>query len=70
MLNFGDQVAIVDTTFLTFEVDWPGIPGDDKPFKNQTYDDDLFSNSDFENAIAGTTLDWDEEEDGDTEEIL
>jgi hypothetical protein len=69
-LNFGDQVAIMDTTFLTFEVDWPGIPGDDKPFKNQTYDDDLFSNADFENAIAGTTLDWDEEEDGDTEEVI
>jgi hypothetical protein len=70
VLNFGDQAAVVDTTFLTFEVDWPGIPGDDKPFKNQTYEDDLFSNVDFENAIAGTTLDWDEEENADTEEDI
>ena len=43
VLNFGDQSAVIDTEMLAFGVDWPGIPGDNKPFTNTTYDMDLFS---------------------------
>jgi hypothetical protein len=68
VLNFGDQSAVVETQFLPFDVNWPGIPGDDKPFKNQVYEDDLFSLSDLSNATDGELLEWEEAENGDQEE--
>jgi hypothetical protein len=68
VLNFGDQSAVVETQFLNFDVNWPGIPGDDKPFKNQVYEDDLFSFSDLSNATDGELLEWEEADNGDQEE--
>lgn len=67
VLNFGDQSALIDARLIDFNVNWPGIPGDEKPFKNQTYEEDLFTRADFDNAIGGETIDWDEFDD-DTEE--
>lgn len=67
VLNFGDQSALIDARFIDFDVNWPGIPGDEKPFKNHTYEEDLFTRADYDNAIAGETIDWDEFDD-DTEE--
>jgi hypothetical protein len=66
VLNFGDQSAVIDTEMLTFIVDWPGIPGDTKPFTNTTYDMDISSQSEFDDALTGDDLelDW-----GDDEEI-
>jgi hypothetical protein len=64
VLNFGDQSAVIDTEMLTFGVDWPGIPGDTKPFTNTTYDMDLFSAGEYHDALAGDDLDWE----GDGEE--
>jgi hypothetical protein len=66
VLNFGDQSAAIGTTFLGFGVSWPGVPGDEEPFKNQTYADDLFTRSDFARAIDGARIDWDSEN-GNTE---
>lgn len=63
LLNFGQQSVVVGTQFLSFGVDWPGIPGDDKPFKNQAYPDDLFTDFDFHQAVNGETLDWGEDDD-------
>jgi hypothetical protein len=68
VLNFGDQSAVVGTQFITFDVNWPGIPGDEKPFRNQLYDEDLFSMADLRHATDGESFDWDETEDEDTEE--
>ena len=68
VLNFGDQSAIVDTQVIPFTMNWPGIPGDDKPFKNQVYEDDLFTHSDLASAVDGETLDWEEADNGDPEE--
>jgi hypothetical protein len=63
VLNFGDQSAVIDTGLLAFDVDWPGIPGDNKPFTNTTYDLDLFSRSEYDDALAGDDLDREEDDD-------
>lgn len=68
ILDFGSQSALVDTRLLTFDVQWPGIPGDDKPFKNQLYEEDLFTLSDLAGAVGGEEIDWDEAEDEAAEE--
>ncbi|QDV56252.1 hypothetical protein [Rosistilla oblonga] len=67
VLNFGDQSAVIEATLTAFDVEWPGIPGDDKSFKNQTYEEDLFTQLDFDNAVSGSSIDWDECDDN-TEE--
>lgn len=61
VMNFGDQSAVIGTTMLAFEVEWPGIPGDTKPFTNQTYDQDLFSKAEYEEALSGDHLEWEED---------
>lgn len=68
ILNFGSQTAVIDVQLVTFDVDWAGIPGDEKPFKNQAYQEDLFTLSEREQAIAGEQLDWDELEEEDEED--
>lgn len=62
VLNFGDQSAIIGTRLLAFEVNWPGIPGDSKPFANQTYDQDLFSNAEYKEALSGDHLEWEDDD--------
>jgi len=68
ILDFGRQTAVVDTRLLAFDVKWPGIPGDDKPFKNQVYEEDLFTLSDLAGAVGGEEINWDETEDETVEE--
>ncbi len=68
VLNFGDQSAVIDTELLTFGVDWPGIPGDSKPFSNITYDLDLFSRSEYEDALAGEDLEWENDDESPEED--
>lgn len=62
VLNFGDQSAVIDTKMLAFNIEWPGIPGDTKAFTNQTYNDDLFSRLEYDEALAGDGLDWREDD--------
>jgi hypothetical protein len=71
VLNFGDQSAVIGTELLAFSVDWPGIPGDNKHFTNTTYDLDLFSLSEYDDALAGEDLDAeeDDEETDDDQEV-
>jgi hypothetical protein len=64
VLNFGDQSAVIDTRLLSFDVDWPGIPGDTKAFTNQTYDEDLFSRLEYDEALAGDGLEWRNDDEG------
>lgn len=64
VLNFGDQSAVIDTRMLTFNVEWPGIPGDTKSFTNQTYDGDLFSSLEYDEALAGGGLEWEDDDEG------
>jgi hypothetical protein len=63
ILNFGAQSAVIDVQLVTFNVHWAGIPGDTKPFKNQVYQEDLFTFSELDAAISGEQIDWNELED-------
>jgi hypothetical protein len=63
ILSFGRQSAVVDVQLVTFDVQWAGIPGDDKPFKNQVYEEDLFTITERDEAITGEQIDWNEAED-------
>ena len=63
VLDFGSQSAVVSCEFLSFDVAWPGIPGDDLPFKNQSYEEDLFSLAGLESVVRGEALDWGDDED-------
>jgi hypothetical protein len=60
--NFGNQIAMVDVQLTTFDVKWVGIPGDETPFKNQVYEEDLFTMTEVEDAVAGEKIDWGEVE--------
>lgn len=53
ILEFGLQSLVISTTLQTFDILWPGIDNDDKPYKNQELEDDMFSFADFERAISG-----------------
>lgn len=60
ILKFGNQDAIIETQLLPFSINWLGVEDDVKPFKNQEYEDDLFTYSDFTKAVAGESIDWDD----------
>lgn len=62
VLSFGNQLAVIDVQMVAFDVEWVGIPGDESAFKNEVYDEDLFTLSERDEAIAGEQLDWDEAE--------
>lgn len=64
VMHFGDQSAVIDTRMLAFDVQWPGIPGDAKTFTNQTYDQDLFSRLEYDEALEGDGLEWREGDEG------
>jgi hypothetical protein len=61
VLNFGDQSAIINAEFLSFGIEWPGVPNDDEPFKNVSYQDDLFTKAEFDHARDGEPLAWEED---------
>lgn len=63
----GHQSLIVDSQLLTFDMEWPGVPDDEKSFKNQTYQDDLFTLADLYSALEGRPL-VDEEDELDDDE--
>lgn len=64
ILNFGSQTAVINVEMLKFNIEWPGIPGDFKAFKNETYRDDLFSFSEYTEALSGEEVAWDEFDEG------
>ena len=68
VLNFGDQSAIISTEFLYFDMNWPGVPGDDKSFANVAYEDDLFTKAEYQRVIGGDSITWDEFDEQDMEE--
>lgn len=61
VLDFGSQSLAVSTDFLAFNVRWPGIPGDEISFRNQFYEEDLFSLATLNSFKQGEDeLDWDD----------
>ena len=69
VLDFGNQSLVISTDFLSFDVEWPGIPGDEIDFRNQEYEEDLFSLAELGSLQEGEDgLDWDDEsDDGDSD---
>ncbi len=63
VLDFGNQSAVVSSEFLNFDVAWPGIPGDDLPFRNQSYEEDLFTLAGLRSVVRGEDPDWEDDED-------
>lgn len=51
--SFGAQSIIIDSSLQTLDIDWPGIDGDDKEYRNQQADEDLFSYLELQQAIQG-----------------
>ena len=68
ILDFGNQTAIIDAQLLALDVRWPGIPGDEKEFKNQASEEDLFTLSDLSGATSGEDVEWEESEDDEAAE--
>lgn len=62
-LDFAGQDVLIEAKFLSLDVSWPGIPGDEKLFKNQVYEENLFTLADL--MLPPETDDnlWDEEDD-------
>jgi hypothetical protein len=67
IFDYGSQKAVIDIQLITFNVDWIGIPGDEKPFKNEVYAEDLFTIADMNHSISGEELEWDEWEEEEIE---
>ena len=63
VLNFGSQQAVIGVELIPFDVEWIGIAGDDKPFKNELYEEDLFTLGEWNDSISGEELEWEEWED-------
>ncbi len=61
--DYGNQKTVVDIQLITFDVEWAGIPGDEKLFKNEIYEDDLFTLSERSDSLSGEELEWEEWED-------
>ncbi|MCC9602873.1 hypothetical protein LOC67_20175 [Stieleria sp. JC731] len=62
-LDFGSQAAVISTEFISFDVTWPGIPGDTKEFKNVSYEEDLFTLTHLSKFDSGEDdFDWDDDE--------
>lgn len=69
VFDYGNQKAVIKVQLTTFNVDWIGIKGDDKPFKNEAYPEDLFTITELDESITGEELDWDEWEDEEDEAL-
>ncbi len=67
IIKVGTQSLICDSTLLTQQLRWPGVPDDEKDFRNQEYAEDLFSVAEFEAALRGDPLE-DDDEDEDEEQ--
>jgi hypothetical protein len=62
VLNFDDQTAVIDGRILDFAVSWPGIPGDSVQFEADPAEEDLFTLAEFQTALEGEEIDWEDED--------
>ncbi|MCI0489933.1 MAG: hypothetical protein L0229_25350 [Blastocatellia bacterium] len=60
ILNFGAQSAVIKVELIKVQVEWAGIPSDNKPFRNQVYAEDLFTFAALQQARAGEEIEWEE----------
>lgn len=60
ILNFGAQSAVIGVELAKVQVNWAGIPGDNKPFRNQVYAEDLFTLAALQQARTGEEIEWED----------
>lgn len=60
ILNFGAQSAVISVELAKVQVNWAGIPGDNKPFRNQVYAEDLFTLAALQQARTGEEIEWED----------
>jgi hypothetical protein len=65
IIKVGTQSLICESTLVTQQVRWLGVPDDEREFRNQEYEDDLFSVAEFEAALRGDQVDDDDEDEDD-----
>lgn len=67
MMNIGQQHLTIGTTLLQTELTWPGVPDDQRPFKNVAIPEDLFTVHELDEMDEDESDegDWDDEEDSD-----
>lgn len=51
IVDFGGQSLVIDARLLSGQAEWPGVPGDEKPFANRTTEHDLFTISEYARAL-------------------
>lgn len=69
IIKVGSQSLICDSTLLTCQVSWPGVPDDEIEYKNQAYEEDLFSLAEFAAALRGDPVDDDNEDEIEEESV-
>jgi hypothetical protein len=62
-LNFGHQSGVIEAALLGIEMNWPGIPGDDKTVMAPPADD-FFTLAELAETVAGEEIEWTDEDDG------
>ena len=69
ILSFGSQAAVIEVELLKFDIEWAGISDDVKAFRNDSYQDNLFSLAELSDAMSGEEMEEEfDEESEDTEE--
>ena len=48
--NFGDQAIVIDNTLISGSITWPEVEGDKADRMAASYEDDLFTLADFNEA--------------------
>lgn len=66
-LNFSSQSLVISTDFISFDVEWPGIPNDEMAFINQSYDEDLFTTAEWNRLTDRESVTWNDEDEDDYE---
>jgi hypothetical protein len=67
VFSFGQQSLMVSTELLHTQLEWPGVPGDARPFTHRRYEEDLFTwaelgelDEEMDAEDEGGEREWDE----------
>lgn len=56
VLDLGGQTLIIDNSFVSPEIKWPGIPEDQRAVRYDLYNDDIFSAAELDEALRQETI--------------
>lgn len=60
ILKLGSQSLIIDTEMMSSEVSWPGVPDDAGSFEHTRYQEDLFTYTEYQQALKAESDDFGE----------